>query len=68
MYYSLCVTLPIERLTAAIALIDNAQTQAKTKEMTDLDIMDLRLAPDMFPFSKQIQVMTDIAKGTASRL
>jgi uncharacterized protein len=36
--------------------------------MTDADILALRLAPDMFPFSKQIQIVSDNAKGMASRL
>ena len=36
--------------------------------MTDEEILGMRLAPDMFPFAKQIQVISDIAKGTASRL
>lgn len=68
MYYSLCVTFPIQRLTAMNALIDTIKTQAKSKNMSDETILGLRLAPDMFSFSKQIQVMTDNAKGMAARL
>lgn len=68
MYYSLCVTFPIERLTAMNALIDTIKSQAKAKGMSDESVLELRLAPDMFPFVKQIQVMTDNAKGMAARL
>lgn len=68
MYYSLCVTFPIQRLTAMSALLDTIKTQAKAKGMSDEAVLELRLAPDMFPFSKQIQVMTDNAKGMAARL
>ncbi|MFZ2255378.1 MAG: DUF1993 domain-containing protein [Patescibacteria group bacterium] len=31
-------------------------------------MLDARLAPDMLPFSRQIQIATDNAKGMASRL
>jgi hypothetical protein len=30
--------------------------------MTDADILSLRLAPDMLPFVKQIQIVSDNAK------
>ncbi|HEX5776041.1 MAG TPA: DUF1993 family protein, partial [Caulobacteraceae bacterium] len=35
----------------------------------DLDAyMQARLAPDMHPFSRQIQMVSDAAKGSAARL
>jgi uncharacterized protein len=36
--------------------------------MSDTDVLELRLAPDMFALVKQIQIATDNAKGMASRL
>ena len=36
--------------------------------MSDTDVLNLRLAPDMFTFVKQIQIATDNAKGMASRM
>jgi hypothetical protein len=36
--------------------------------MSDTDVLELRLAPDMFTFVKQIQIATDNAKGMASRM
>lgn len=36
--------------------------------MNDETILGLRLAPDMFPFVKQIQIASDNAKGMAARL
>lgn len=68
MYYSLCVTFTIERLNALIALINTIEGQAKTRNMSDEEVLGLRLAPDMFPFSKQIQIVSDNAKGMAARL
>ncbi len=68
MFYTLCVTSNILRLSAMIGLIETIQTQAQAKDMSDETVLGLRLAPDMFPFSKQIQIMTDNAKGMAARL
>jgi hypothetical protein len=36
--------------------------------MTDADVLALRLAPDMFHFGRQIQIVSDNAKGIVSRL
>ena len=44
------------------------ETQAKEKGMSDTDILELRLAPDMYALVKQIQIATDNAKGMASRM
>lgn len=68
MYYSLCVAFPTERIDALITLIDTIEGQAKARNMSDEEVLGLRLAPDMFPFSKQIQIVSDNAKGMAARL
>ena len=68
MYYSLCINTNIVRLTAMIALLGTVQAQAREKDINDEMVLGLRLAPDMFPFSKQIQLLTDNAKGMAARL
>ena len=36
--------------------------------MKDAEVLELRLIEDMFPFSKQIQIACDNAKGAAARL
>lgn len=68
MFYQATITLPIARMKALVSLIDTVQEQAQEKNMTDAQVLDLRLAPDMFPFSRQIQIVSDNAKGMASRL
>jgi len=40
----------------------------KAEEAGKQEILQDRLAPDMFPFIKQVQVATDNAKGAAARL
>ena len=68
MFYHLCITLPIARLNALSALLNIIQDQAKIKEMNDEEILWLRLASDMFPLVKQVQIAADNAKGMAFRL
>jgi uncharacterized protein len=56
------------RLKALIVLIDKVQAEAQSKGMDESTLLDARLAPDMFPFARQIQIVTDNAKGMACRL
>ena len=62
MFYELTVTLPISRMKALVSLLNTIQEQAQDKNMSDADTLGLRLAPDMFPLSKQIQIVSDNAK------
>lgn len=50
------------------AILDKAVAQAKSEDR-DLDsLLEARLAPDMFPFTRQIQIVSDTAKGCGARL
>ena len=68
MFYESTITLPLTRLRGLVVLLEKIEPQVKEKNMSDTDILALRLAPDMFPFAKQIQIATDNAKGMASRM
>ena len=68
MFFESTVTLPLTRLRGLVVLLEKVESQAKEKNMSDADVLALRLAPDMFPFGKQIQIATDNAKGMASRM
>lgn len=68
MFYESTITLPLTRLRWLVVLLEKIEPQVKEKNMSDADILGLRLAPDMFPFAKQIQISTDNAKGMASRM
>lgn len=68
MFFPLVITLPLGRLRALVHLIDMVESQKSAKNMTDAAILSASLAPDMFPFAKQIQIATDNAKGMACRL
>ena len=41
---------------------------AKTKNIDETVLINSRLAPDMFPLSRQVQIATDIARRGAARL
>lgn len=68
MFYQTAVTMTSLRLKALIILIDKVQAEAQSKGMDESTLLDARLAPDMFPFARQIQIVTDNAKGMACRL
>lgn len=68
MFYQTTVSLPVSRMKALISLLEKVETQAKEKNMSDADVLSLRLAPDMLPFAKQIQIVSDNAKGIVAGL
>jgi uncharacterized protein len=68
MFYESTITLPLARLRGLVVLLETIEPQVKEKNMSDAEVLALRLAPDMFPFGKQIQIATDNAKGMASRM
>ncbi len=48
--------------------LDKAQKHAEQKKFDVNVLLTSRLAPDQFHFTKQVQVVTDTAKGLAARL
>jgi hypothetical protein len=49
-------------------ILDKASRYAETKKIDPAVLVNARLAPDMFPLSRQIQIASDVAKGCAARL
>jgi hypothetical protein len=49
-------------------ILDKAVAQAEADKIDPATLIDARLAPDMLPFTRQIQIATDGAKGCAARL
>ena len=57
------------RLLGNLSLIlDKAQHYAEAKKIDQSILVNARLAPDMFPLARQIQIASDSAKGCAARL
>src|SRR5262249_21682530 len=55
-------------LNALSGVLDKAKAFAAAKKVDDSVLLNTRLAPDMFPFVRQVQVATDLAKNGAARL
>ena len=49
-------------------ILDMAVTWADEKKIDHSALLLARLAPDMFTLTRQVQIMTDMCKGTAARL
>lgn len=64
------VSLPIfvQMLTNLSALLDKAAEFAAAKKFDPKVLLESRLAPDMFPLVRQVQLATDFAKGPTARL
>lgn len=50
------------------SIIDKASSYAETKNVDESVFTNARLAPDMYPLSQQIQIVTYMAKACAARL
>ena len=48
--------------------LDKAEAHAKSRKFDVNNFVGLRLAPDMLPFARQIQIASDAAKGAVARL
>lgn len=49
-------------------LLDKAAAHAEAKKFDPANLLNARLAPDMHPFVRQVQIACDVAKGAAARL
>lgn len=68
MLFEMTVPQFIRTLNNLVSFMDKAETYAKTKGFDVNVLANDRLAPDMFPFTKQVQIACDTAKLCASRL
>jgi hypothetical protein len=66
--YSASVPGMAKTLANMLAWLDKAQAHADTRKFDSKNYLQLRLAPDMLPFAKQVQITCDTAKGCARRL
>lgn len=63
-------TIPefIRSLEAMKGILAKAQKYAEEKKIEETVILESHLALDQFPFKKQVQMISDYAKGTSARL
>src|SRR4029077_16647061 len=55
-------------LNALSANLDKAAAFAAAKKIDPVVLLNTRLAPDMFPLTRQVQIATDQAKNGSARL
>jgi hypothetical protein len=58
----------VSMLRNLAALIDKAEAHCAAKKIDPAALTSFRLYPDMFPFTRQVQIACDTAKGAVARL
>jgi len=66
--HSACAPIFVRTLTNLLAWLDKAKAHAEVRKFDSNNYLGLRLAPDMLPFARQIQITTDGVKGCMARL
>ena len=66
--YQAAIPASIRVLTNLRGIIEKAESWAAEKNVDQAVVLNARLALDMFPFVRQVQIATDTAKGIAARL
>jgi uncharacterized protein len=66
--YQASVPVFAQYLTALVSLLDKTAALCAAKKIDPLVITGSRLAPDMFPLTRQVQIACDFAKGACARL
>lgn len=66
--YQAAVPGILQSLKALSSILDKAEADAAARKVDPSVFLNYRLAPDMFPLTRQIQLVTDFAKGTMARL
>ena len=66
--YAASVPVFVRMLNNMLGWLDKAEAHAKAKKFEPSNYLGLRLAPDMLPFARQIQITSDTTKNCVARL
>jgi len=66
--YQVTVPVFIKNLNNLSEILRKGEAYAKARKIEPEVLINSRLAPDMFPLSRQVQIATDGVKGCAARL
>ena len=66
--YNASIPVFVRQLGILKDLIGKAEADAESRKIDPGVFAGARLAPDMFPLARQVQIATDIVKGGAKRL
>ena len=66
--YDISIPPLVRTLTNLSLVLTKAEKHAEAKKIEQGVFVSLRLFPDMYPLSRQVQIATDMSKGAAARL
>jgi hypothetical protein len=66
--FDAAVTTPLRMLQNLDAILDKAAADIAAGKLDEETVLHAKLAPDMFDFTRQVQLATDFAKSPAARL
>jgi uncharacterized protein len=66
--YDNTIPVMINNMRALGKVLQKAAEHCDTKKIDKAVMLGMRLAPDMFNFTRQVQLVTDFAKGCGARL
>ncbi len=66
--HAMSVELLASALSNLSAVLEKGHAHAVARKFDPAVLLAARLAPDMFPLTRQVQIATDVAKGGAARL
>jgi uncharacterized protein len=66
--YQASVPAFVQMLNNLSAMLDKAEAYSENRKIDPEVLLNYRLAPDMLPFIRQVQIAADLAKGAVARL
>ena len=66
--YQASVPVFVRMLTNLKGILNKAAAHAQAKKIDEAALLNARLFPDMFVFTRQVRLACDFARGTAARL
>ncbi len=66
--YDASVPVFIHFLNSLSAILKKAEANCAARKIDPAVMLGLRLSPDMFPLTRQVQIASDAAKGAGARL
>lgn len=66
--YTVSVPVFMQHLNGLSGVLDKAAAWAAARKVNEADLLNMRLAPDMFNLARQIRAATDHAANAAGRL
>src|SRR3954453_7229114 len=66
--YSVSIPVFMQHLNGLSGVLDKAAAWATARKVSEADLLNMRLSPDMFDLARQVRAATDHAANAAGRL